>query len=153
MKYARVERERRFLIPSMPPGPFVRTVRIADRYIHGTRLRLREMIDDAASTSVFKLTQKLPATADSQALITTIYVRRAEYEVLCALPASVITKTRHSWPPFGIDVFDAPHAGLLIAEAEFDDDAAMAALTVPPGWIEVTTDLRYSGAVLAASHR
>lgn len=47
-KYAHIERERRFLVDSgrLPPLDRARAaVRIEDRYIDGTRLRLRRMTD------------------------------------------------------------------------------------------------------------
>jgi hypothetical protein len=60
-KYARVERERRFLLDSPPPLPSAASRRITDRYLPGTRLRLRrvEYLDSGACE--LKLTQKLPA--------------------------------------------------------------------------------------------
>jgi hypothetical protein len=43
-KYARVERERRFLLAGPPPAPAVTASRrITDRYLPGTRLRLRRV--------------------------------------------------------------------------------------------------------------
>jgi len=42
LKYAVVERERRFLVTSVPDG-VVSSTAIVDRYVDGTRLRLREM--------------------------------------------------------------------------------------------------------------
>lgn len=62
-------------------------------------------------------------------------------------------KTRYSIPPFGVDVFDAPLGGLIVAECEFDDDATMRSF-VPPAWIlaEVTSDSRYTGGRLATLH-
>ena len=50
-KYARLERERRFLLADEPP-PAEATRLIEDRYLHGTRLRLRSV---AGETSVLKL--------------------------------------------------------------------------------------------------
>lgn len=48
MKYAVIERERRFLIAGLPEG-VVATREIHDRYITGTRLRLREVREDNGS--------------------------------------------------------------------------------------------------------
>ena len=139
LKYAIIERERRFLCRTMPPGDVVKVARIRDRYIDGTRLRLREM---KQSDGVFyKLTQKIP---EDQRL-TTIYLSRAEYDVFAQLPAHTLAKTRHSIPPFGVDVFEGELAGLLIAEAELDDDDAMARLPRPPWGVEVTNDVRFTG--------
>lgn len=53
LKYAIVERERRYLVAAIPDG--VTTVRtIIDRYLPGTRLRLREVIE-ADGTITHKL--------------------------------------------------------------------------------------------------
>lgn len=42
LKYAHVERERRFLVTAVPEG-VQESVSILDRYVEGTRLRLREV--------------------------------------------------------------------------------------------------------------
>ena len=60
--YARVERERRFLLAGPPPASAVTASRrITDRYLPGTRLRVRraEWLDGGECE--FKLTQKVPA--------------------------------------------------------------------------------------------
>ena len=67
-KYARIERERRFLLAQFPvDATSVRVRRITDSYIDGTNLRLREQIDDG-ETAIFKLTQKVPARASGLSL-------------------------------------------------------------------------------------
>ena len=59
-KYARIEFERRFLLERLPADVKVVAVRrIVDRYIEGTRLRLREIIDPDGA-GVYKLAQKIP---------------------------------------------------------------------------------------------
>src|SRR5215471_15228216 len=63
-KYARMERERRFLIDQFPrDASIVRVRHINDLYIDGTALRLREQTESGLPT-VFKLTQKIPARAN-----------------------------------------------------------------------------------------
>ena len=62
-KYARIERERQFLVDRFPSGDIVRTRHITDRYIDGTLLRLREQTDEGGE-AIFKLTQKVPAAAN-----------------------------------------------------------------------------------------
>jgi hypothetical protein len=60
-RHARPERERRFRLAGLPAGAVERTTRIVDRYITGTRLRLRHMIESRGnSTSTYY-------PADSQA--------------------------------------------------------------------------------------
>jgi hypothetical protein len=61
-KYARIERERHFLLAGPAPTPAVTARRrITDRYLPGTRLR-RGRIDHLDSGDCeFKFTQKVPA--------------------------------------------------------------------------------------------
>jgi CYTH domain-containing protein len=155
-KYAQVERERRFLLASAPAGEPMWTRTIADRYLDGTRLRLRRMTEPATGRTEYKLTQKIPFGKAGPAcgLITNIYLSRAEYDRLATLPAAVLTKTRHSLPPLGVDVFDPPRRGLIIGEAEFTTDADAEAF-VPPGSVvaEVTDDLRFTGGCLVRATR
>ncbi|MEY9948968.1 hypothetical protein [Kitasatospora sp. GAS1066B] len=156
-KYARVERERRFLLAAPPPPAAVTaTRRIADRYLDGTRLRLRMMVEPDDAAPIYKLTQKIPAEHPGpvQGLITNTYLTRAEYEVLAALPAATLDKTRLGVPPLGIDVFDGPLRGLVLAEAEFDSDEAAHAFRPPVAAVaEVTTDPRFTGGRLARAER
>ena len=79
-------------------------------------------------------------------MITTFYLSPDEYAALSILPGSMLTKTRLSIPPFGVDVFDAPLDGLLLAEAEFDSDAALSSFEEPTWAVaEVTMDPRFTG--------
>jgi CYTH domain-containing protein len=155
-KYAKIERERRFLLTQFPNNAnVVRTRRIIDRYIDGTNLRLRKLVDDDGSTA-FKLTQKIPArdSGGQQGLIVTMYLNEAEFGVFKQLPAYKLTKTRHSIPPFGIDVFDGQLEGLILAEAEFASAAAADALIIPPYVSrEVSIDDRFTGGHLARASR
>jgi CYTH domain-containing protein len=155
-KYARIERERRFLLTHFPvDATSVRVRRIKDRYIQGTNLRLREQSDDGGP-AIFKLTQKVPARASGaqQGVITTIYLSDDEFLVLARLPARQLNKTRYSVPPFGIDVFEGELEGLLLAEAEFDS-AEDADKLVIPSFIhaEVSTDDRFTGGQLVGASR
>jgi CYTH domain-containing protein len=155
-KYARIEWERRFLLDHFPRDAVVTRVRrISDRYIEGTTLRLRQQSDSHGPT-VFKLTQKLGDKADGarQGLITSMYLTNVEFSVLANLPAKGLTKTRHSVPPFGIDMFDGVLTGLVLAEAEFNSPEEAAALELPP-FIghEVSEDPRFTGGYLATASR
>ncbi len=150
-KYARVEWERRFLLEHFPCNARVIQIRqITDRYLDGTSLRLREQIDSTGKT-VFKLTQKIPAGACGarQGLITTIYLAEDEFARVAKLPAVTLTKTRHSIPPFGVDVFEGELHGLIMAEAEFGSGAEAASLQVPSFIAcEVSEDIRFTGGSL-----
>ena len=146
--YARPERERRFLLARRPGGAVQKITCIVDRYLAGTRLRLRQMIEtrDNTSRTYYKLTQKVPAPDGGPGLLSTIYLNVEEYSVFAALPAAVLRKTRYSVPPFGVDAYEPPLSGLFIAEVEFDSDAAMNSFS-PPSWVvaEVTVDSRFAG--------
>ncbi len=125
-QYARVERERRFLLAGMPPGEQTTGARsIVDRYLTGTSLRLRHV--SGHDGHAYKFTQKIPAAHPSatQGLITSTYLSKAEHDLLASLPGNTLTKTRHSIPPLGIDVFDPPLDGRVLAEAEFATDAGI----------------------------
>ena len=155
-KYARIEWERRFLLAGIPnEAKVTRVRRIADRYIVGTRLRLREIAESGRET-VFKLTQKLPEQnmGARRGLITTMRLAKEEFCVLAKLPARELTKSRHSIPPFGIDVFQGELSGLVLAEAEFDSAKEALQLTLPPFVVhEVTEDSRFTGGRLVAASR
>jgi CYTH domain-containing protein len=156
-KYARIERERRFLLTGPPvASTVVAARRITDRYLSGTRLRLRMSRHIDTGNYEYKLTQKIPTDAPGpiQGLITNTYLSRAEYDVLAGLPATVLSKTRLSVPPMGIDIFDGSLTGLIMAEAEFTSDATAAAF-VPPAYCaaEVTDDPRFTGGRLVQADR
>ncbi|SPE39001.1 conserved hypothetical protein [Candidatus Sulfopaludibacter sp. SbA3] len=150
-KYARIERERRFLLGQFPNNVTVTRVRhIIDRYIGGTALRLRKQSEEGGPT-LCKLTQKIPARSGGaqQGLITTMYLTEDEYGVLAQLSAKTLCKTRHSVPPLGIDVFEGELNGLVLAEAEFDSAGAADAFTIPSFVSrEVSTDDRFTGGQL-----
>ncbi len=155
-KYARVEREHRYLLASLPDEIRPASVRrIIDRYLTSTSLRLRHT--SGPEGHQYKLTQKIPATHPGpiQGLITNIYLSRTEHEHLAAaLPATTLTKTRYSIPPLGIDVFDPPLHGLVMAEAEFGTEAEMRDFH-PPSYViaDVTADPRFTGGHLARAQR
>jgi CYTH domain-containing protein len=155
-KYAKPEWERRFLLREFPKGiELHRTRKILDRYIAGTTLRLRRHIDDEGEI-VLKLTQKIPVGRSGalQGTITTMYLGEQEYNLLAGLPGAVLTKTRYSLPPFGIDVFDGALSGLILAEAEFDSETEASALTIPSFVVdEVSGDTRFEGGCLATASR
>ncbi len=155
-KYARVELEWRFLLASLPGRIRPATARrIIDRYLTGTSLRLRHI--SGPEGSQYKLTQKIPASQPGpiQGLITTMYLSGAEHDHLAAaLPGTTLAKTRYSIPPLGIDVFDPPLHGLVIAEAEFETEAELHAFQ-PPGYVvaDVSGDPRFTGGRLARTSR
>jgi hypothetical protein len=105
-KYARIERERRFLLTGLPFGEQPADGRkIVDHYLTGTTLRLRCVLRPGGDQ--YKLTQKIPAAqlGPVQGLITNIYLSKAEYDQLsprCQQGASPrpATASRHSASTF-----------------------------------------------------
>jgi CYTH domain-containing protein len=150
-KYARIEIERRFLLEGVPEAAEVLAINeIADRYLDGTRLRLRRMARVGGPTQL-KLTQKLPDPDGPRhgALTTTIYLSEAEHAAFAQLPAATLSKSRLSIAPYGVDVFHGELEGLYLAEAEFATMEDAAAL-VPAAFCraEVTADQRFTGGEL-----
>jgi CYTH domain-containing protein len=151
-KYARVEIERRFLLAGVPDGAEISALHeIDDRYIDGTRLRLRRMARVGGATQL-KLTQKLPEPDGGarQGALTTFYLSEAEHAAVARLPAAELRKSRLSIGPYGVDVFHGELEGLHLAEAEFATMQDAAAL-VPAAFChaEVTSDRRFTGGELA----
>jgi CYTH domain-containing protein len=149
LKYAVVERERRFLVPAVPAG--VTGVRaIVDRYVVGTRLRLRE-VTEPDGTVVRKLGHKVRLTdGPEEVACTSLYLDDAEWEALAVLPARVLRKRRHVVERDGLRVLVDEHEdGTLVAEIDDGDGPPVAV----PSWLgavtEVTADERWTGAALA----
>jgi CYTH domain-containing protein len=148
-KYAVVERERRYLVARVPDG-VTSTKEITDRYVTGTRLRLREVREDDG-TIVRKLGHKVRITDGPAAIAcTNIYLDDAEWEVLASLPGRSLRKKRHMVRRNGwLVVVDEPEDGTLVAEIDDWDDPSDRV----PGWLEVvrevTHDEAWTGARLA----
>src|SRR5258708_27586921 len=77
-KYARVERERRYLLQDLPEG-LTRAdhhLQITDNYITGTRLRIRKVRDPRTNKWVAKFTQKFAPNPED--LSRTMITNRSE---------------------------------------------------------------------------
>lgn len=159
-KYARIERERRFLLTSLPrevdPQDFVR---LRDCFVSGTHLRLRYVEDPDGRVLVVKLGQKTPDPDDPndtrRRIMTTIYLPEDEAASL-PLTGTRSVKRRYKlaeqgWT-FCIDVWEEPSAakGLVLSEVECPSDEELSRITLPK-WAEreVTEDSNYSAFVLA----
>jgi CYTH domain-containing protein len=156
-KYARIERERRFLLGELPEGLTRASehVQIWDNYITGTRLRLRRTRTPSSKEYVWKLTQKFaPEARDfSRTVITNIYLSAYEYEVLAVFEGNELRKNRYPFiyegRAFGIDVFLGALTGLMLAEAEFETDEEMRDFATPPfALADVTNEEMFTGARL-----
>ena len=166
MKYARWERERRFLLDTMPAAvadaaPAAATVQLHDRYLRDTRLRLRR-VDRPGEPPVYKLGQKIgePGSSPPAVAHTSLYLDPAEYALLAGLPADELTKARTvligDGAALAVDVFTGRLAGLVLAEFELvEAELDPADRGTVPGWpavpmlAEVTDDPRFTGGALA----
>lgn len=159
-KYARIERERRFLVESLPaqldPNAFER---LCDCFIEGTHLRLRRVESPSGDVLVVKLGQKIvdrDAPDDPRRReMTTIYLPESEAARL-AFRGLRSTKRRYKlreqgWT-FCIDVWEEP-VHVIVAEVECPTDAELDAIDVPLWALrEVTEDPKYGAVALAASN-
>ncbi|MFO6447246.1 hypothetical protein ACLBKU_08890 [Erythrobacter sp. NE805] len=155
-KYAHLEIERRWLVdPAAVAGLVLEDpIAIADRYIIGTRIRLRRM--QCGGEAVYKLTRKYRCEDAASRPIVTAYLDEDEHAVFAALPALPLVKTRfkleHAVRAFSLDRFGGNLQGLWLSEIEWPSLSELAALADPP-WAmrDVTYDPAYQGASLARS--
>jgi len=157
-KYARIERERRYLLRDLPEG-LTRAdhhFQITDNYITGTRLRLRKVRDPKTNKWIVKFTQKFAANPDdlSRTIITNTYLNATEAETLSIFEANEIRKNRYPFEfegrKFSIDMFLGELFGLVLAEVSFETDEAMDGFAEPPFAIaEVTNNELFSGGKLS----
>ena len=155
LKYSHIERERRFLLSSVPTAdPVLRLLHIHDRYLRGTRLRLR-LVEENGCQPVRKLGQKVRLAKMSPRAIahTTMYLTESEFSALLVLPADELKKTRHVLAVGGaslaVDVFHGNLDGLVLAEVEPGEHGTMSPSLSLHSIAEVTDDERFTGGILA----
>jgi CYTH domain-containing protein len=155
-KYARLERERRYLVCDLPEELTneARFSVISDRYIKGTRLRLRTISDPQGQVLEYKFGQKfLPDDSrPADTWMTNIYLNAKEYELLAALEGAPLRKRRYSHQfagrIFSIDVFQGSLEGLVLCETELGERDHGTIKTPPFVSHEVTADPFFTGASL-----
>lgn len=152
-KYARLEIERRWLVSedvrsSTSSAPYSD---IEDRYVTGTRLRLRRVTSCDGATQ-WKFCKKYPrAGGDTYESITNLYLSKAEVEVLSALPCSIVRKRRYRLAVGSLDVYTHPRA-LNVFEVEFETEVEAQGFVPPPfAGREITGEESLSGAALAGA--
>ena len=156
-KYARVERERRYLLGDLPEG-LTRAdphLQITDNYITGTRLRLRKVREPRTNKWTVKFTQKFAPDPDdlSRTIITNTYLNAYEAEVLSIFNSNEIRKNRYYFDfegrKFSVDMFLGDLFGLVLAEVSFETDEELDNFGKPPfALADVTNDPMFSGGKL-----
>lgn len=144
LKYAHIETERRFLVRAVPAG-VQKVSDITDYYLDGTRLRLRAVTTDGATT--YKLGHKVRLGAGPGSIAhTSIYLDDTEWALLRRLPARIVRKRRHH----------VRRDDIVVAIDEFADGTRVAEIdggnerpADPPAWLqvirEVTNDEDFTG--------
>lgn len=154
-KYARIERERRYLLRDLPEG-ITRAdshLQITDNYMTGSRLRLRKVRDPRTNKWTVKFTQKFaPDPADlSRTIITNTYLNALEAEVLSTVfNSNEIRKNRYPFEfegrKFSVDMFLGDLFGLVLAEVSFETDEELDQFPKPPfALVDVTNEELFTG--------
>src|SRR5215471_7334455 len=149
LKYAMVERERRFLVAKLP-GVVHERRGIVDRYKTGTRLRLREVVTEDGVVTRKMGDEVRRGEGPHEIACTSLYLDDDEWEVLYRLPAKTLRKVRHLVTRDGVTVaIDELDDGTLLAEIDDQDGAPVPV----PSWLDVvrdvTDDEEWTGAKLA----
>src|ERR1700682_2369028 len=148
-KYARIERERRYLLQELPEGLTLADhhLQITDNYITGTRLRLRKVRDPLTNKWVVKFTQKFAPepTNLARTIITNTYLNAQEADTLAVFEPNEIRKNRYRFEfagrRFSVDMFIGDLFGLVLAEVSFETDEEVDNFPLPPfAMADVTND-------------
>jgi CYTH domain-containing protein len=153
-KYARVERERRYLLRDLPEGMSRADphLQITDNYITGTRIRIRRVREPRTNKWTVKFTQKFAPDPDdlSRTIITNTYLNALEAEVLSVFDSNEIRKNRYHFDfeehTFSVDMFLGDLFGLVLAEVGFETDEELDNFPKPPfALADVTHDPLFTG--------
>ena len=147
--YARVERERRYLLQDLPEGlsRADHHLQITDNYLTGTRLRIRKVRDPKTNKWIVKFSQKFaPNPKDfSRTIITNTYLNALEAEMLSVFEANEIRKNRYAFPfearEFAMDMFLGDLFGLVLAEVSFETDEELDSFPKPPWALADVTNI------------
>ena len=154
-KYARVERERRYLLRDLPEG-MTRAdphLQVTDNYMTGSSLRLRKVREPRTNKWTVKFTQKFPPNPEDlgRTIITNTYLNALEAEVLSPIfNSNEIRKNRYPFEfdgrEFSIDMFLGDLFGLVLAETSFETDEDLDNFPTPPfALVDVTNEPLFSG--------
>lgn len=148
-KYSIPEIERRWTVnaAALPDLGSLTKAEISDKYLTGTRLRLRSIHNESGAQ--YKIGKKYGDNRMFSESITNIYLSRAEYELLNQSDGIEVSKTRYRIEGGSLDVYaDGGRPTTFSVEFASEDEAIA---YEPPHLVvdEVTNDHDYSGMALA----
>jgi CYTH domain-containing protein len=155
-KTAQSEFHRLFLIEKLPEplGPASRHLQILDRYIDGTRIRLRQMRDPYSNERTQILQKRIEPSTGTESRSAEIHLDDHEYSLFDQFGGREIRKNRYfhefDLVMYAFDVYLGPLKGLNLARVDFETGDAALDLA-PPGFsvIEVTNEPFFAGKHLA----
>jgi len=160
-KYTRVEYERRFLVGPQADWrngaePYSKV--FEDKYIQGTRLRLRVLTDTDTGRRVIKLNKKAESPSPYFQTISRILLSPDEHRLFDGLAGDRLKKERYYYPHqgrvFSVDVFEGELEGLILCETEAEEIEDLMAAQFPAFTThEVTEDSFFTGGNLCRTTR
>ena len=160
-KYTRVEYERRFLVSPQADWwsavePYSKV--FEDKYLAGTRLRLRIQTDTDTGRRLIKLNQKLESPSPYFRTIGRILLSPEEFGLFEGLAGYRLNKTRYyhrsSGQVFSLDRFEGELEGLVLCETEAEGLDELMRIELPAfATREVTEDPFFTGGNLCRTTR
>ena len=160
-KYSRIEYERRFLV--LPDADWKQSVEpfskiYDDKYLSGSRLRLRILTDTDTGRQLIKLTKKFESESAYFRQLTSIILSPEEYQIFDALDGHRLEKERYYHyyknQVYSIDVFAGELDGLILCETERDSLEDLMKAEFPAYAVrDVTEDEFFTGGNLCRLRR
>jgi CYTH domain-containing protein len=148
-KYSIPEIERRWTVDddALPDLGSLPKAEISDKYLTGTRLRLRSIQNEDGAQ--YKIGKKYGDIRRFSESITNIYLSPVEYEILNRSEGIEVSKTRYKIEGGSLDVFTDGSRPMIFSVEFAGEDEAIS--YEPPHFVvdEVTNDQGYSGVALA----
>ena len=151
--------QRRFLIDGLPEPIKLSSghLQILDRYISGTRLRLRQVRVPGTDRYTRILQQRIVLPKGIEVKVADIHLDDNEYALFEPISRFEVRKNRYfhefDLVPLAFDVYLGPLAGLKLAVAEFETSDEAEAMTAPDFSVHEVTHLpAFFGENLAVSN-
>lgn len=161
LKYTKVEYERRFLVSAQADWRNAvesYSKAFEDKYLRGSRLRLRSLTDSDTGRRLLKLNKKHESVSPYFRTVSRILLSPGEYALLDGIEGDRLKKTRYyhhyRGRAFSIDAFEGELDGLVLCETEAEGLEALMSVE-PPSYApyEVTDDPFFEGGNLCRTTR